>query len=257
MKLVAFLDILGFSDLVQNNTFEELSSIYKIFERSFQHGVTLNQFTQKPNVRLPDFSNCYIEAIQISDSIILWAKDESIISYYDLILIVRELLGHGMFSGLPLRACIDHGEFGQSIKNYSEGISTNTFFGKVITTSKKKCESQSWSGGFLTQQAVEAYSKVCSSESDEYIRTLTNIDALEKRNFIKKFKVSFLKKESGEVYTSEEYCINWVNWQNPKKSLDNLLKSFGKHNKGTSKDRTQTIIRNTVEFWNSCPIRLK
>lgn len=250
MKLVAFLDILGFSDLVKNNSLEELSNIYNIFERGYKHAVTFNRFTQTPSGILPDFSDCHIEAIQISDSIIVWTKDDSMRSYFDLIMIVRELLGHGMYSGLPLRACIDYGEFKHGFEIHVAGISTNTFFGKAIMTSYQKCQSQSWSGGFMTKEAIDAYSAINSSEVNKRIRELTNIESLQNRHFIKIFPVPF------NSVPQEEYCINWVNWQNPKKTYDNLIKAFNKFNKGTSDPRVQKIIGNTVEFWKLCPDRI-
>jgi hypothetical protein len=252
MKLVGFLDILGFSDLVANNSFEQLGKIYKIFESGYKNGVTLNKYVRTSNGIIQDFSDCHIQAIQISDSIIVWTKEETVRSYYDLIITVRELLGHGIFSGLPLRACIHYGEFGNHINFHSEEISTNTFYGKSITTSYKKCESQSWSGGFMTQEAVEAYKKIIESLNDDHLISLTNIDALQRKHFLKLFEVPF---KNGE--TSEEYCINWVNWQNPKKTQQGLIKAFSEFNKSTKSKRVKEIIENTIKFWDSCPERVK
>jgi hypothetical protein len=250
MKLVAFLDILGFSEIVKHNSFEELEEIYKVFNRGYTSGVTRNKFIKKGSQFFKDFNDSNIQAIQISDSIILWTKEDTIKSYYDLILIVHELLGNGIFSGLPLRACIDYGEFGNNINFHSNNISTNTFYGKAIITSHQQCESQSWSGGFITKRGVEAYSKMCSSLNDNHLRSLTDIKSLEQDHFLKKFIVPFRNEKS------EEYCINWVRWQDPKITLDNLIKSFGKHNKPTSCVRVKEIIQNTIEFWKSCPERL-
>ncbi len=252
MKLVAFLDILGFSDLVDNNSFDELGKIYEIFERGYKHGLTLNRYVRTKDGITNDFSDCNIQAVQISDSMIVWTKKETIISYYNLIKTVRELLGHGMFSGLPLRACIHYGEFGHHINFHSKEISTNTFYGKSITTSYKMCEKQSWSGGYITKEAIEAYNKIIDSLDDESLISRTKIESLEKRHFLKKFKVPFKNEEA-----SEEYCINWVNWQNPKKTLDGLIKTFAKFKKSTNSDREKEIIKNTVKFWSSCPERVK
>lgn len=252
MKLVAFLDILGFKNLVNNNSFKELKSIYKIFERSYQHSVSFDKYRKTPDGITSDFRDCHIEAIQISDSIIIWSKSNSIRSYYDLIIIVRKLLGHGIFSGLPLRACIDYGEIEHTIKTHSENISTNTFFGKAITTSYINCENQSWSGGYITKEAIEAYSKVNSNENDLIIKGLTNLYNLEDRLIIKKYPVPI--KEGIE---KDEFCINWVNWTNPKLCRNSIETSFNKFKKESNNHRIKTIIENTIKFWESCPERVK
>lgn len=252
MKLVGFLDILGFSDLVRNNSHKELEKVYEIFERGYKNGVTLNKYVQTEKGIKQDFSDCHVQAVQISDSIIVWTKEDTLRSYYDLIITVRELLGHGMFSGLPLRACIHYGEFGHKINFHSDEISTNTFFGKSITTSYQQCENQSWSGGFMTKEAVSAYSRIIDELEDDYLVSLTSIEALERRHFIKPFDVP---DKQGNI--SRQHCINWVSWQNPKKRKEDLITTFSKHNKSTESPRVNQIIENTIKFWESCPERVK
>lgn len=251
MKLVAFLDILGFSDLVDNNSYEELEKIYNIFESGYKSGVTLNKYVKTEGGIRQDFIDCRVKAIQISDSIIIWTKEDTVRSYFDIVMTVRELLGHGIFYGLPLRACIHYGEFGHNINFHSDEISTNTFFGKAITKSYKLCESQSWSGGYMTKEAVEAYSKMVLAQNDNYLSSLISIEAMQRRHFLKQFKIPFKNGDS-----SSELCINWVNWSNPKKSKDDLIATFSKHKKLSESDRVKTIIQNTINFWETCPERV-
>ena len=196
----------------------------------------------------------HINAIQISDSIVIWTEEKTLRSYYDLIIIVRELLGHGMNSGLPLRACIDFGEFGNYSRKFSDSINTQTFFGKAITNSYKKSESQSWAGGFITKNALESYKTIWEKETDEYICQLTSLETLITKQLLKKFKVPFLEKklDGRNEFTSEEYCINWVSWQRPKKSKANILKSFESFNKKIDNKRVAKIISNTINFWEAC-----
>lgn len=250
MKLVAFIDILGFKDIVDYNNFKELTNIYGIFEKCLINAISLLKFKRTSAGISIDFDNCNIEAIQISDSIILWSKEKSLKSYFYLILIVREFLSHGIYSGLPLRACIDYGEFGQKYKIHAKGITTNTFFGKAITSAYRKSESQSWSGGYITKEAIDSYCFINSLEISNEIKEFMSIKSLQDKHLIKKFMVPLKDDYNKEVMNwKEEYCLNWVSWLNPKISKDLLIQSFTKFNKTLNK-RAQIILDNTIYFWN-------
>lgn len=243
MKLVAFLDILGFKDIVDFNSFDELKKIYQIFESAYINGLTLNKFKISEKGVQPDTSDIHLEAIQISDSIIIWTKDDTYKSYFDLLIVVRELLGHGIFNGLPLRACIDYGEFGHSIKQHSIEFSTNTFYGKSITSSYRLAESQSWAGGFMTASAIKAYDSLFLSSKDDRLIYSTTTENLVRRKYACWYPTPFKDGVSNEL------AINWATWTQPKLSQKTVTEAFSKHNKKVNKERTKEIIRNTIEFW--------
>lgn len=259
MKLLAFLNILGFKDIVKYNSHGELRKIYQIFEKSYQNAISLKRYQLTSNGLIPGFENSHVEAIQISDSIILWSKNDSIRSYYDLIIIVRELLFHGIYSGLPLRACIHYGEMETVAKSYSKSshITTNTLYGEGITTAYQNCENQVWSGGYISKNAINAYKTVHSSfhlqdrEIEERIKQLTDFDNLPKRYFITHYSVP-LK----DNITTKEFCINWVSYTKRKFNKTNVESAFRKFNKKVEDDDTKSKIRNTLQFLDDCPIRI-
>lgn len=91
---VAFLDILGFRSLVQNNKHDFLVELYKLL-MNFQV-----EFYQK------NYNHKNIKIVCISDSVILWTEDSKEKTLIELVEAVKFLLGHSISIGIPLRGSI-------------------------------------------------------------------------------------------------------------------------------------------------------
>jgi len=113
--IVAFLDILGFKDLVNNNGHDKLIRVYQnLLLPIVQHSSTFGKYKvikkeDGQSLAVADSSKAVISSLVISDSIVLWTPIASMKSFIDIAIVVRNLLVSGMYSGLPLRGAISIG----------------------------------------------------------------------------------------------------------------------------------------------------
>jgi hypothetical protein len=87
---VAFLDILGFSELVNNNNHDELVKLYKaLIELPVKF---LSQESATDDIIHEIFDTNEIKLVNISDSIVLWTKNSNEKSLWHLVNAVQLLL---------------------------------------------------------------------------------------------------------------------------------------------------------------------
>lgn len=89
MKFIAYLDILGFKQLAENNSLDKLIEIYrKVFDNSYEQIITLLKDNIEMNTKdgWPKFN---LKGRIISDSIILWNDNDSWEGFAGLLLLVR------------------------------------------------------------------------------------------------------------------------------------------------------------------------
>ncbi|MDP3561373.1 MAG: hypothetical protein Q8R83_04255 [Legionellaceae bacterium] len=159
---VAFLDILGFSDFVKNNSHAEVVKIYQAVFRSIidmtltetaeqllPESQWLKDITNPNNHDLsPKLDNVSINVLSISDSIILSTTDDEFKNLIKLIATVRNIMARTLYFGFPLRGAITHGmltldsqeSFGQS------KIIHHQMFGLPIVEAAELEKIQHWSG---------------------------------------------------------------------------------------------------------------
>jgi hypothetical protein len=250
---VALLDILGFKELALNNNHEDLSEIYQIFCRAVKNGLQYIKVLEKEKNQ----QRAIINSITISDSIVLWTDSTEITDFYDLLILVRDLLFHGFFCGLPLRGTMTIGP----LSSYYEKIDSKsqnyyaTVFGSSIVEAYNLTDKQKWAGAIITDTAIKEYESKINRKvkplSDPFSRynnprlyKLLTIDALIKRKFIRKWQVPLKEKPLQSYYT-----IDWVSTKKSKFTADYLKASFAKHNKLMEKSAgVIEKINNTINY---------
>ncbi|NVM31671.1 MAG: hypothetical protein HWN65_22730 [Candidatus Helarchaeota archaeon] len=112
---VAFLDIMGFSDLIERNSQEKLVEIYRtILNKVYSFLPTLTDREERETVTVNSFI--------IQDSIILWIRGSGFPNLVLLLGTVQILLNFGFKEGLPIRGGISQGKISilnEDHKNYS------------------------------------------------------------------------------------------------------------------------------------------
>lgn len=109
----AFLDILGFKSLVNNNSHKTLVELYKTLV-SFP--VTFyNDFHEKEQKQLEEkfgerFDATGLRLVNISDSIMLWTSNSKENSLIELLFAVKLLMSTSMSVGIPLRGAVVMGD---------------------------------------------------------------------------------------------------------------------------------------------------
>jgi hypothetical protein len=103
---VAFLDVLGFRELVKNNTHQELVEIYKRLV-NFQVEFYEHYHSEKERHNKEKFGEYFeptgLRLVNISDSILLWTKDSKESSLLEIANAVKFLMSTSISIGIPLQ----------------------------------------------------------------------------------------------------------------------------------------------------------
>lgn len=231
-SFVAFFDILGFKDLVSNNSHEELLEIY-----DFALYDTLKSMI--PILKtvygiIPQLGTKEIDTLEIyiiSDSVIIILKDISTKGFLYLLAVSRIVLSSAMGGGIPLRGGISVDEVSVLKNEYG-----TTILGKGLTKAYEIENKQSWSGAIVSEECFE-YLK--EPESKDLAERLINAEGA---ILIRKYNVP---SKDGE---KEEYVVEWTRYDLIKSEND-VIGAFSQHNKSVNLERTKTIINNTLEFY--------
>ena len=161
---VAFLDVLGFKALVENNSHEELSRIYeKALLGGMSFGLSNRQYATlngpAGRVLTKDTTAVPVNSLIVSDSIIIWTKDDSRRSFQDIVSVVRGVLAHSCFEGLPLRGAISVGpvswiesRLGSATHNIQSSV-----FGIGLTRAYQLEKNQEWSGCVVAHESISRF----------------------------------------------------------------------------------------------------
>ncbi|HDR6266614.1 DUF262 domain-containing protein [Bacillus cereus group sp. Bce039] len=232
----AFLDILGFKDLVNNNSNKDLIDLYsKIIDGSVENALSKGQINIDENGNAnPNLDYASVNTLVISDSILLWTNHDHPWDFMDLILVVREVLYNSMKAGIPLRGAIAKGPLVTQKHDKSKGdilIHRFTVVGKALVEAYKKEAIQEWSGCLIDEECINSLSNSVISN---------NLDILLNKNILIKYKVPY---KLGNI--KEEYVLNWVG---EKMTTKTVRESFSKYNKGVNNWAVESKIKNTLEF---------
>lgn len=242
---IAFLDILGFSDLVRNNATTDIADLYaQIFRTSL--GATFYQIYQE-ELHLYKLRKPKLQIV--SDSIIIWTESDYFTEFFQISIFTSLVLRNAISAGIPLRGSIVHGNINvleldavvPNLDYFQSDINTKSsvLFGKGIVDAYLLEKVADWSGCVIDPCCLDFF--------------LTS-DLIAKRVFkflidegvvFKKYKVS-LKNHSHEEF----YVLNWIDSLMSKLTVEEVRESFSRHNKATDRDDIQSKIANTIEFFN-------
>ena len=237
-KFVAFLDILGFKQLVQNNKHAYLIDTFKKFLFMNQYGLANGQVNQNTADQEELFNTgiSNVHLISISDSIILFTNDNSIDNFINIVNTTSTLLNIGIKEGLPLRGGISCGNFlavSRKFTNQKFVFSKQLMLGKALVEAYELESQQEWSGCIIQQSCIEQFSNIAEKAKLNFI--------IEHHKIIK-YDVP-LKKEKAKYYV--------VNWIKNNHSIDNknISSAFSKHNKNINSSSVECKIKHTIDFF--------
>ncbi len=148
--LIAVCDILGFSELVENNPTELIvTDVLGWFSKSLYHSIHKDQFPDEiPNRTLIE-GHELIGSAWFSDTILLYTKRDEDEAIRQLIMTVGWLIFENIFhTPTRIRAGLAYGEAFIDPANAM-------FVGKPIVEAYRLEKRQQWSGAALTQSACE------------------------------------------------------------------------------------------------------
>ncbi|OMC73636.1 hypothetical protein BK121_08815 [Paenibacillus odorifer] len=226
MVFTAFLDILGFKELVMNNTHNELKEIFKnsIYD-TIDHikkaqidAYVKFQFTDK------------LDFLVVSDSIIIWADNTSLKSFLGIVTATTFLTAICMERGVPLRGAISMG----NISVIKSGESINVF-GDSIVNAYELENKQEWSGVIIDDRCM----------SINNIKDTTVLKDL-KKEMIVEYNVPMKR---GQI--RQYFVCNWTaSLFNKEMNSEGIINSFSSHNKKIDNWAVKLKVDNTIKFFN-------
>ena len=159
---VAYFDLLGFKQVVQNLSTENLDELYSFLIRDTQHAFANEKEIIKIDI-LPVFNSSKIKGINISDSIIFFSDDDSESSLKAILETISKFVLY-IESYTSYRGCLVLGSFNyvlSSVTNDSNKIVhiVSTLYGKALIDAYLKAEAQEWVGCFIDDSVVNHSSK--------------------------------------------------------------------------------------------------
>ena len=157
-----YLDILGFKDVVKNNTFDQLKDIVERFTVEYAESMDGSRsiLTNTGSVWARISIGSGVHARIVSDSIYVWTEnDDRLKQFEDLLHIVNALLASGFQQGLPLRGAVTFGELFWGDVKIPESIpldfsfDTGSVYGKALVEAYELESKMDWSGAVLTPRA--------------------------------------------------------------------------------------------------------
>lgn len=155
---LAYFDILGFQHIVAKLSNEELDELYSKIMRDTQWAYA-DDGKQVSRIELhPVFLNSLIKAVNVSDSIVFFSKDDSEDSLKAMLKAVSKFVSW-LETHCSCRGCLVHGSFNYllgNVKNATDEIAYNVsaIYGKALIEAYKKAESQEWIGCFIDESVI-------------------------------------------------------------------------------------------------------
>ena len=244
-KFIAYLDILGFKDLVEKNPHEELCFLYENFVTQLYNAIALVEpvvINGREEIVF-DHPKITLNSLMISDGIIIWTDDNTIESFIKIALAVRGIL-HILFKrGLPLRGAIVEGD----IKKIDKGLlnptdnSPTTLVGLGLVKAYETEAKQDWSGCIVDESCIKTYKEYHSQ--NHHISGFADFEKSVNQLFIE-YEIPM---KSGEL--KKEYAINWVSFSGTCQINGAMIRPmFQQHNKDCKKWDVERKIKNTIDF---------
>ena len=250
-KFIAYLDILGFKDLVSNNSHERVCSLYeKLFATmttiAISGGKTILVNDGDKQHATYDSSNIKVNSLIISDSVVIWTDDNSMKSFVDIIAVLRHLLNYSLKMGLPLRGSLVEGNLDKINQTFqsSKDNSQITLIGLGLVKAYVFESEQEWSGCIIENECIDLYNSNVEKNKAE-LKDIATLEYLVEKNLIMKYRAPL---KTGSI--SDYYVINWEPSNDLTESF--VRERFKAYNKKTSDWKVERILKNTIEFINFC-----
>ena len=246
---IAFLDILGFSNFVRQNTHSDVIKIYQsVFrctidmtlaetaEQVVPDSQWLKDIIDPNNYDMsPKLDNVSINVLSISDSIILATTDDKFTSFIKLVATVRNIMARTLYLGFPLRGAITHGMLtldSQQASNQSK-IIHHQMFGLPIVEAVELEKEQIWSGCAIHENVTQHIG-----------HKLMGLDY----TMLVPYEIP-LKNKKLEPLLAVNWAYTFFESDLKDISSQRIRDSFSSHGKNTS--NINSLIDNTIDFFEA------
>lgn len=250
-RFIAYLDILGFKDLVEKNSANRLVEIYKsVLENDLQK--ILKILFEIGN----QFDDAKIEIKVISDSIIFWSDSDSFNGFATVVELANFLMYAFVRKGLPIRGAIVYDDVETlkiNIKHEYFSLSSDIILGKGLVKAFQIEGQQNLVCCIIDESCIKRSNELTKAQLRIYPNeadTMLSLNKMTDIGIVIKYFVPFKNKLEGQPdIPKEQYVSNWsILIENPKPDLKFLYKSFMAHNKLINNPHVEKLIENTNKF---------
>jgi len=189
-RFVAFMDIMGFRDMVYRNSHNEVMRMMQQFKETIK---LIDKGDQSSIQR----EGTKVKPVIFSDSVILFSNDGSARSLKEILWAVQYLIGDAMIHGIPMKGAIS---FGKQTADLDESL----YFGRPLIDAWE-LQGELYMYGVVLHHTVEKYVHQHKEKLDFILnRDIRKYDAPFKQGVYttltptsKQIAWSFLKKSAG------------------------------------------------------------
>lgn len=243
-KFIAYFDYLGFKDFIEKNDLDFQIQIMNHNFRDIEDGIAKGKFRQGKNGGyVADLSKSTLNAINFSDTIVIWTNDDSLDSFVELIEAAFRFNHRSVNMTFPIRGMIVLDELESVAYSYTNDIggtyNINSVFGKGLVKAHVQAEQQQWAGSVISEEVIDKF-KSDGIDIDEVLKP-----------FAQRYKVPY--KPPFEI-KYEEYALKLVTGINDeflKNVSKGIVDNFSQYNKDASHESTQEKLANTIAYLSS------
>jgi hypothetical protein len=244
---VAYLDILGFSELVRVNDHSKLVQLYGLLisatEATISRGVRVIT-CGKDRIAVPNVDQASVNLRIVSDSVIVFSQQPNMRGCIDVLCATRTLLWQGLCTGLPMRGAIAFGSLTSVDREIGDqlGIGTHSLVGKALVDAYTAEADQDWSGATLTQGAKGAYEALCERQANT--SDLATLGYLVDAGLLIDYDVPMTRRAGGRTQAAS--AVNWPRASTSRPEEAALRSAFEMHGKNV--ELAGRKVQNTLDF---------
>ena len=243
-----YLDLLGFKNIVANNTEQQLTGIVKSFFDGFNKAIDASRtipFTSTTDKTEGEWKISLKELNfrLLSDSILIWATNDNFRTFRNLLEATSYLVAYGLQNGFPLRGAMTYGEIIVQKQDDADSkfFTNESIYGKALVEACSNEGEMDWSGCIITLSAWRQICKIwdCALTNDPDPNAYFT-----RYPYLVWYPIPFKKGSQAGI------AINWNSGvvYDPAKKIDPYLvrNSFSAHGKGFQPDTKK--IEETLKF---------
>ena len=241
-KYLAYFDLLGFKDFIENNNIEEQKRGVNNIFRDIEAAMANDNYVDARHGVIADLSKYKIQVANFSDTFLLWTLDDSKESLDEILRVTYDFNWRTTVYNFPARGCMIYGDFfASSFQNENKeggSYSSRSIFGSGLIDAYLKAESTQWSGAFIDESVIKKIESLGLDHS-EYLT-----------KYAKKYHVPL---NNGETMLSYAFRLSSgeLDESSFKNKSETIKFSFSSYNKTIEHKSVQIKLLNTIEFLKS------
>jgi hypothetical protein len=238
---IAFFDILGFQEIVNNNDLSELKRQFEYLLRDSQTALSSETYIQlNESIVVPDLKNQKVNCLHVSDSIVFWTNSNSEDDFKEIVSVCHSFYWRSLKTTFPLRGCLTYGEidFNPSTIQNVGGINFYNYslIGRGLVYAYQKAEAIEYAGCLLDKLAIKRV-------NDKLINDLIN------EQKICMYKVPFKTGINYElVFRPINGRHNDVSFRNTVNGIKRLFTFASKADIDKMSESVKNKMNNTIDF---------